>query len=468
MKKLCILVFTILQSISSYSQDITGKWNGILKVQGFDLRLSFNISKNGELFAATMDSPDQGAFGIPMTSAEVTGNSVKLTHLAAGIIYQGNLNSDEKITGTFTQAGQVFPLDLSRIMPEKPVIKRPQEPVKPYPYYCEDVVIHNNTDALDLAGTLTMPSKEGKFPAVILITGSGPENRDEELFGHKPFLVLADFLTRNGIAVLRFDDRGTNQSTGDFSKATSADFAKDVACIADYLRNRKEIDQANIGLIGHSEGGIIAPMVAAQDNNIAFIVLMAGTGIRGDELLVMQQEAIGKAMGNSEEDILKQNAINRELYNIVLQNDDSKLVEEKLRQRLSDMVKELPSSQKPEGLSDEEIINLVIKQTTNPWMQYFIRHDPSTVLEKVKCPVLAINGTKDLQVPYKVNLEAIKSALDKAGNKNVTIVELEGLNHLFQEADKGIPAEYASIEQTLSPKAMQVILEWINKTKRGI
>lgn len=468
MKKICILLIIIIQSILTYSQDITGSWNGILKVQGFELRVSFNITRTGDHYAATMDSPDQGAFGIPMTSAEVTGNSVKLTHSAAGIIYQGNLNGDERIIGTFTQAGQVFPLDLSRIMPEKPVIKRPQEPVKPYPYYCEDVVIHNIKDSLSLAGTLTMPSKEGKFPAVILITGSGPENRDEELFGHKPFLVLADFLTRNGIAVLRFDDRGTHQSTGDFSKATTADFAKDVACIADYLRNRKEIDQVNIGLIGHSEGGIIAPMVAAQNKNIAFIVLMAGTGIRGDELLVMQQEAIGKAMGISDEDLIKQNSINKELYNIVLQNDDNKLIEEKLRQRLTDLVKELPSSQKPEGLSDEEIINLVIKQTTNPWMQYFIRHDPSTVLEKVKCPVLAINGTKDLQVPCKVNLEAIKAALAKGGNNNVTTVELDGLNHLFQEAETGTPSEYASIEQTLSPTAMQAILDWINKTKRGI
>jgi len=460
---LTIAILFIFTSLTT-AQDITGKWNGVLKLPGAELRVSFNLSLNGSGYSATMDSPDQGAFGIPMTSAEFTGNTLKLTHTMASIIYLGTLTEAGNITGTFTQAGQVFPLELSRIMPEKKEIVRSQNPVKPYPYYSEDIIVRNVKDSLDLAGTLTLPDRDGIYPVVILISGSGPQNRDEELLGHKPFLVLSDYLTRKGIAVLRFDDRGTNQSTGSYSNANSADFADDIICLIDYLKSRKDIDKTKIGLIGHSEGGIIAPMVATMSIDVRFIVLMAGTGVRGDELLLMQQDAIGKASGASEQDLKLSAEINRITYDIILENEDISVIKKKLTDYLGSAVKKLPENVKPEGMTDEAYIEMIINQTVNPWMLYFIRHDPAKVLEKVKCPVLAVNGSKDLQVPSKVNLGLIKSSLEKAGNKNITIEEIEGLNHLFQECTTGSPMEYQSIDQTLSPKVLDCIDNWIKKT----
>lgn len=463
MKKLLLISFFAIISAFINAQDISGAWNGVLKVRGTELRIVFNLTKVADGFTATMDSPDQGAYGIPMTTAEFENNQVKLTHSAATIIYTGSLSGEEKITGTFTQGGQSFPMDLTRSVPEKKVIVRPQEPIKPYPYYSEDVEIPNYADSLTLAGTLTLPAKEGKYPAVILITGSGPQNRDEELLGHKPFLIVSDYLTRNGIAVLRYDDRGTAKSTGNFSSATSADMANDVEAAIRYLKTRKEINQSQIGLVGHSEGGIIAPMVAARSKDVGFIVLMAGTGVRGDELLLMQQEAIGRVSGTSEEDLKKMNSINRNLFDIVLESNNPDSMKAKLSQYMHLVIKEIPDSLRPQGMSEVDFIDMTIKQVDNPWMQYFIRHDPVKDLQKVKCPVLAINGSNDLQVPAKVNLDNIQKALQEGGNSNITIKEIPGLNHLFQESATGNPDEYAEIEQTFSSLALNEIGNWIKK-----
>jgi uncharacterized protein len=461
MKKILFITVSMLISCLTIAQDISGKWNGVLKVPGMELRVSFNVTISGEVYSATMDSPDQGAFGIPMTSAEYKDKSLKITHTMAGIIYLGTIGTDETITGTFTQAGQVFPLNLTRNSVVKTEINRPQDPIQPYPYYSEDVVVRNDADSLDLAATLTLPSKEGKYPVVILISGSGPQNRNEELLGHRPFLVLSDYLTRNGIAVLRFDDRGTGQSTGVFNSATSADFANDVKNLINYLKLRPEIDQEKIGLIGHSEGGIIAPIVASTTPEVDFIVLMAGTGVRGRELLLMQQEAIGRASGTSEDELELMSSINRKAFDIVLQNNDNTELKIKLTDYLMSESGKFPGSQKPQGMSDKDFVDMIVTQTTTPWMLYFIKHDPAPILEKVKCPVLAINGSMDLQVPAKINLEMIKTSLSKAGNQNVTIKELDGLNHLFQECTTGAPSEYAGIEQTISPNALEAILTWI-------
>lgn len=468
MKRILSIITLLLISLLAFPQDITGKWNGLLKVPGMELRVAFNISLSGDLYSATMDSPDQGAFGIPMTAAEFKDNSLKITHTMAGIVYLGTIGKDGIISGTFTQAGQVFPLNLTRDFIQKAETKRPQDPVQPYPYYSEDLIVRNVADSLDLACTLTLPDKEGKYPVVILISGSGPQDRNEELLGHKPFLVLSDYLTRNGIGVLRFDDRGTNKSTGKYSNATSADFAKDVMSLVQYLKTRPGVDPLKIGLIGHSEGGIIAPMVAVKSPDVAFIVLMAGTGVRGDELLLMQQEAIGRASGTSEEELQLMSSINRKAFDIVIENSKTEDISKKLTDYLMSERSNFPSTQKPEGMSDEDFVKMIVTQTTSPWMLYFIKHDPALVLEHVKCPVLAINGSKDLQVPSVVNLEKIRTSLAKAGNQKVTIKELEGLNHLFQECTTGAPTEYATIEQTISPKALEAILTWIKNLTTAI
>ena len=463
MKKTILILISVLTTFSMYGQDITGKWNGILKVQGTQLRLAFNISQTGNAFSATMDSPDQGAFGIPVSSISYESQILKIEIATAGIQYEGSLEKGDTIVGTIKQGGGAFPLNLTKGKVEKEKVIRPQEPTKPYPYYSEDVKFENTKDKIVLAGTLTLPGKDGNYPAVVLISGSGPQNRDEELLGHKPFLVLADHLTKNGIAVLRFDDRGTAESTGDFKTATSLDFARDVEYAVKYLQTRKDINKKQIGLIGHSEGGIIAPMVAAESKDINFIVLLAGTGIRGAKLLLLQQGLIGKASGISDTDLHKTKAINKGAFDIVLKLDNPELLETELTKYIKKVLKDDPESEKPAGMSEDEYVKLQVNQLTSPWMNYFIKYDPVPVLEKVKCSVLAINGEKDLQVPAKVNLKTIKEALEKGGNKKVTTKELPNLNHLFQECETGLPTEYAKIEQTFSPIALAEISNWILK-----
>jgi len=463
MKKLALVLILMIAVLTGFGQNIVGQWNGLLSVRGIQLRIAFNISKAEKGYISTMDSPDQKAFGIPVTNTSYEANVLKLEMPNLGIQFEGNFNKADTIVGNFKQSGMSFPLNLTKAIPGKVKYVRPQEPVKPYPYYSEDVVFENKKDAIELAGTLTLPNQTGNFPAVILITGSGPQNRDEELMGHKPFLVWSDYLTRNGIAVLRFDDRGTAASKGDFKTATSMDFKSDVEAALLYLQSRKEIDKKHIGLIGHSEGGIIAPMVAAGSKDISFIVLLAGTGIPGGQLLLLQQELIGRASGVSETELQKTKKINEGAFNLVTKSTNSETVKTDLTNYIKKALKEDSATKIPAGMTEDQYVDLQVKQIANPWMLYFIKHDPAVTLEKVKCPVLAINGSKDLQVPPEVNLKTIKTALNKGGNKNVTTKELPGLNHLFQECKTGLPDEYSTIEQTISPSALDEVTKWILK-----
>ena len=463
MRTLSILLISLLTTISITAQDITGQWNGALKVQGTQLRLVFNVTKNDTDVSSTMDSPDQGAKGIPTTTTNFENSILKITIASAKIEYEGTLGKDNIIVGTFKQGGQSFPMNLSKEVIEKEKLVRPQEPIKPYSYHSEEVFFENNKAGISLAGTLTLPKKDGVFPVVILISGSGPQNRDEELLGHKPFLVLSDYLTKNGIAVLRYDDRGIALSKGDFKTATSADFATDVESAISYLKTRKEINKKKIGLIGHSEGGLIAPIVASKSKDVAFIVLLAGTGIQGDQILLLQQKLIGKASGISDEELQKNETENRKIFDIVNKSTNLEQLDKDLTIYIKQSLKDNPTEEKPAGMSDEDFIKLQVKQIANPWMQYFIKYNPGPDLEKVKCPVLAINGEKDLQVPSKENLEAIKKALTKGGNKKVIVKEFPNLNHLFQECKTGSPSEYSTIEQTFSPIALDEIAKWIKQ-----
>jgi fermentation-respiration switch protein FrsA (DUF1100 family) len=459
MKNLTLVILTSLFSLTIYGQDITGQWNGALKIQGTQMRLVFNISQTENSLSSTMDSPDQGAKGIPTTTTSFENSILKITIANAKIEYEGTL-ANNKITGTFKQYGQSFPMDLSREKIEAKEVVRPQEPKEPFSYYSENVTFENKKAGISLAGTLTLPKKVGVFPVVvILITGSGPQNRNEELLGHKPFLVISDYLTKNGIAILRYDDRGIGESKGNFAQSTTEDFATDVEAAVNYLLTRKEINKKKIGLIGHSEGGLIAPMVASKSKDVSFIVLLAGTGISGDKLLLLQQELIGRAGGATEAMLQKNKETNAKAFEMVVKSTDNEKLKSDLKNYLTDIIKNSP--EKPEEMKEEDYINLQINQLTSPWMEYFIKYNPALTLEKVKCPVLAINGSKDLQVPPKENLEAIKKALAKAGNKKVTIKELLNLNHLFQECETGSPEEYESIEQTFSPIALTEILNWL-------
>ncbi|HET7732223.1 MAG TPA: alpha/beta hydrolase, partial [Paludibacter sp.] len=317
MKKIILGLSLLFIALTTSAQDITGEWNGALKIQSMQLRIVFHVTKTETGYTATMDSPDQGAKGIPMSNATYENQTLTLELAAVKINYSGTFDNKETVTGTFNQAGQSFPLVLTRKAVDRIEVKRPQNPAKPYPYYSEEVTFENKKDSITLAGTLTLPKKVGKFPVVVLISGSGPQNRDEELMGHKPFLVLSDYLTHNGIGVLRFDDRGTNASKGNFAKATTNDFAGDVEAAVNYLKTRKDIDNKRIGLIGHSEGGIIAPIVAVNCKDVKYIVLMAGTAIPGSELLLRQQELIGRASGMTEEALKTTAELNTRIYKLV-------------------------------------------------------------------------------------------------------------------------------------------------------
>lgn len=464
MKKLILLAILFITSVIN-AQDVTGDWYGLLKFPGGELRINLHVKNTDDGYTATMDSPDQGANGIPVQTTTYKDNKLNFAIPQGAIKYEGTYKN-ETLEGTFTQNGQPLPLNFGREKIEVTKAKRPQEPKKPYPYRTEEVKFTNPRANIELSGTLSLPKATGNFPAVVLISGSGPQNRDEELLEHKPFLVLADYLTRNGIAVLRYDDRGVGESGGKFKDATTQDFADDAEAAFEYLKSRPEINKNKIGLLGHSEGGTIAPIIAAKNKNVAFIVMLAGTAIPGDEILMLQNYLINKAEGMPDEELTKLGNINMMIYNTVKQEKDSKKLKEQLSEIYHTKLKPVFIAK---GIPESQVnqyITLQINEISSPWYSYFIRYNPAPAIEKVQCPILALNGENDLQVPADANLGAIKDIVKKNGNKNVTVKELPGLNHLFQESETGAPSEYGNIEQTIAPIALETIATWINNLSK--
>ena len=466
MKKLTFILFiSVILVICSYAfaQETTdnneaGIWQGTLKVSVMELRVAFKISKDKDgKFTATMDSLDQMVKDIPVEVVSFENGNAHFEVKIANGSFDGKFKDSNTIEGEWKQSGLSLPLVLNRTDKELE-IQRPQEPTKPYPYLEEEVVYENKSAGIKLAGTLTMPESGGPFPAVLLISGSGPQDRNETILGHRPFLVLADYLTRQGIAVLRTDDRGVGRSTGDFSQAITDDFASDAIAGVEYLKSRNEINPKQIGLIGHSEGGLIAPIAAVQSPDVAFIVLMAGTGLIGEEIMYLQSALIAKAMGVKDEDIAKNKAIQEQIFAVVKQENDKAIIEKKIREIIENAVAGLSEAEKKAAMAPYESQAQFI---SSPWFKNFLTYDPKPTLMKVKCPVFAINGEKDLQVPPKEDLSAIEEALKAGGNEHYTIKELPGLNHLFQTAQTGSPAEYIKIEETISPTALKTIGNWI-------
>jgi fermentation-respiration switch protein FrsA (DUF1100 family) len=454
---------TLTLAFLAHAQTITGDYTGTLSVGAAQLHLAVHITSTPDgLLHGTLDSLDQGTNGIPIANITFKDNTLAFEIPAVHGTYTGMANpTATEIKGTWTQ-GQPLPLDLHKsatpLKTEAP--RRPQNPTPPFPYQSIDLTYTNPLQHDILAATLTLPPGKGPFPAVLLITGSGPQDRDESLMGHKPFLVLSDFLTRHGIAVLRADDRGTAHSTGDFATATSADFATDALAGVALLKSRPEVDPHRIGLIGHSEGGLIAPMVAAgmvpadpqatSDKAIAFIVLLAGPGTPGIDILAAQTRLLAEAAGAPKTTAEQSSAAERALLQFVVNEKDPAALTKKLHDQL---VGQLPPAQ----------IDPAIKQLTSPWFRYFIAYDPAPALRRVTCPVLALDGSKDLQVPPEQNLAAIAAALKAGGNPHVTTIEFPNLNHLFQTATTGSPTEYATIEETIAPIALTTIADWILK-----
>jgi len=438
--------------------DIDGDWSGTVDLGQMKLSMVMHIVNTESGLNILMDSPDQNASGLRVDEVIRSGDNLKLEMKALKAEIAGNFSVDRAtFTGTLNQ-GASFPIVLKRTTDKTDLTPRPrpQDPIKPYPYREEEVVYDNKTAGIQLAGTLTVPTGKGPFPAVVLITGSGPQDRDESLLGHKPFLVLSDYMTRRGIAVLRTDDRGVGKSTGYFSPATTADFATDTEAGIAFLKTRVEVNPKKIGLIGHSEGGIIAPMVAARNHDVAFIVMMAGSGVPGDEILVSQARSLSEAAGVGHEVAEKNASKEREVLALVKQEKQGKddaALEKQIREKLA-------------GEIPDAALGAEIQKLNSPWVRYFIAYDPSTALKKVTCPVLALNGEKDLQVSSKQNLPAIRRALTAGENKNFEVIELPGLNHLFQTAKTGAVSEYAQIEETIAPAALDKIASWIEKVVR--
>ena len=446
-------------------QGLAGHWLGSLKISPIvELRLALDLknSASGKL-AGAMTSVDQGAATIPITALREEAGAVHLETQSVGGVFDGKISADgSEIAGEWKQNGNTLPLIFKRLTATAK-LERPQEPKQPFPYNEEEVVVDNSADGVKLAGTLTLPRTAGPHPAVIFITGSGPQDRDEALMGHRPFLVLADYLTRRGIAVLRCDDRGTAKSTGNFGKATDADFVQDTLVQLAWLHSRKEIDPKRIGLVGHSEGGIVAPRVAAASSGVAFIVMLAGVGVPMDELLVRQGRDIALVMGASEEVVAKNAGAQRAIFHAVKTEKDPAAAEAAVRKIIREQLASLREDQRQKlGLSDD-MMEAQVKMVLTPWFRELVAYDPRPTLTAVKCPVLAINGEKDLQVAAAENLPAIRAALTAGGNPNVKTVALPGLNHLFQACRTGAISEYGQIEETFNPAALKVVGDWIQE-----
>jgi pimeloyl-ACP methyl ester carboxylesterase len=444
---------------------LEGNWQGTLKVSTFELRLAFHVTSAQDeagAVTATFDSIDQGATGLPVDRialAEDGTATFTLKKLAS--TYQGKLNPEgTQIDGTWTQGGITMPLVMKRTS-QVEVRRRPQTPEKPYPYAEIPLQIENPAGKVTLAGTLTVPRGDGPFPAVVLISGSGAQDRDETILGHKPFLVLADALTRRGVAVLRVDDRGVGGSSGATMASTSEDFTGDVLAEVAALKARPEVNPRKIGLIGHSEGGLIAAMVASRSGDVAFIVLMAGPGLPGEQILRRQGELITRAMGADDREVQRQQDLQRRLLDIIKAEPDPKRVEERIRAALKESVTALTDDEKKQAGALTAAAKAQVQLAASPWLRFYLTYDPRPVLENVRCPVLALIGEKDLQVAPRENLDAIAGALRAGGNGQFQVRELPGLNHLFQTCRTGSVTEYGTIEETLAPVALKAIGDWV-------
>ena len=460
MNKPAFITLLLLISSGIFAQEpIVGSWEGTLHIQNKALRIRFHIEASDSLYHSRMDSPAQGAFDLPTTRTSFRDNKLEIIASGLGLFYRGTLLQDT-IEGTLNQGGMPLPLNLYRFVKTAP--DRPQTPQEPFPYAAEELLIPAGDGDRVLGATLTLPAGKGPFPAVMLIAGSGPNDRDETVFGHKPFLVIADHLTRQGFAVLRYDKRGVGKSTGNFSTATIEDFANDARAVVNYLKQQEEIDPDRIGLLGHSEGGLVSAMLAAGNRDIAFAVLMAAPGTTGMEIVLDQNQISLTHQGVEPETIEELQKLNRETFGMLLEWKGTEEDRTALRDQLSRFWNKLPLLVRMK-VEKEAFLRSQFNAMTMPGYLSFLRADPSLYLKEVTCPLLALNGEKDTQVPAVKNIRAITSALEIAGNKNVETRIYPGLYHLFQECSTGLTDEYAKSEQTLAPIMLNEVGEWLKE-----
>jgi pimeloyl-ACP methyl ester carboxylesterase len=454
-----LFIMTSISAQSQIPQFPEGNWQGTLDTGMGKIRLVFHITRSpdGKLTGA-MDSPDQGAFGLAFAEVVATSDAVQMKLAAPVASFAGTSNAERsEISGFWEQGGAKLALALQRATGDEDAAPaRPQTPKPPFPYRSEDVTYPSKAADVQLAGTLTLPQTGGPFPAVLLITGSGAQDRDETILGHKPFWVIADYLTRNGIAVLRVDDRGTAKSTGNFAAATTADFVDDAAGSVAWLRTRKEIDGERIGLIGHSEGATVGPMLAVRDGHIAFIVMLAGIAVPGRDVLKAQRAAIAKASGLDDAEVAVNEARVEKFASLA--TGPTPPTDAEIQAAVDRGLTTLPEAARKGA---EPALRGQARMMASPWMRFFYTFDPAPVLGKLTIPVLAINGSLDTQVVPSQNLPVIAACLEKAGNRDYEILKLPGLNHLMQTVKTGAPQEYAATEETMAPVVLDSVTTWI-------
>jgi pimeloyl-ACP methyl ester carboxylesterase len=474
MKKLVVIIVIFLLAGRLNAQDIAGNWVGAISVSGVRLHLVFNIKKSADTsYTSTMDSPDQKAYGIACNATYVKKDSLFIGIPAIRGGYSGQWTGGDSISGIFRQGSARIPIGLKRItdaqkaqLSTDPV--RPQTPKAPFGYYSEDVEYENADKTMHYGATFTRPNGEGKYPAVIIISGSGTQDRDGTMMkGHKPYLVLADYLTKHGIAVLRVDDRGAGKSSlgPDINSRTTLDFSYDVETSLNYLETRSDVDKKHLGLIGHSEGGAIAPMVAARRKDVSFIVLWGAAGAGGALALAEQYANVLKQQGADTAAVNIYEKFHLQALQLFAVSPNKDTLDNKITAAFDSWEK----NQQPVTLNAlhigagtlPNILKLFDATYNQPWLRYFIAYNPATDLSKVKCPVLAINGEKDTQVNAAENLAAIKAILTKSGNKDFEVKAIPRLNHLLQTAKTGQLDEYDQIQETMSPAAMNIISDWI-------
>ncbi|MGH1338148.1 MAG: alpha/beta hydrolase family protein [Aureispira sp.] len=451
-----------LNSLDAQILSPVGHWKGNLEVNGQSIPLVFHLEQEEQGdWKASFDSPNQMVYDMAFDVVQVQTPKIRLEIKAARVVYEGTLQEDgQTIKGNWMQGGAVLSLDL--IFGVQEVIERPQTPKAPFSYDVETVEFNNKKAGLSLAGTLTLPARKQNCPAVVLISGSGPQDRNGMILKHQPFMVIADYLTRQGVVVLRVDDRGVGKSGGTFAGATSADFATDVAAALTYLQKHPRVNANKVGLLGHSEGGLIAPMVASVRDDVAFLILLAGPGYPGYQTLKQQnhdmtlQETQDAGLAKRQAQVLEK------IYAAVLAKENKEKSTSEMMARLEKDLKELSAEDREKLGWTDVVIRSIVTQLRSPWMAYFLAANPEEYLQKVQCPVLAINGDKDLQV-HVDNLKGIEEALKKGKNKTYQIQAFENLNHLLQTSETGAIEEYVKIEETISPKVLIAIDKWLQE-----
>ena len=446
--RLVFIITLIFQFYGCIGQDFKGNWRGEIEVQGVKLPIELILKHDrGDVWTASI-AGQTAVNSFQFSSVHISEDSVFLSNSQNRISFQGRQVRQDMIRGVFKRGSTSIPLVLRSYVKE--IKRRPQTPIAPYPYDTVEVSFFNDFDQVKLAGTLTVPRDgAGPMPAVVLVTGSGPQDRDETIEGHKPFKVIADYLTRRGVMVLRYDDRGVGKSKGDYPNSTVGDFSKDVIGAIDYLRKQKNVDLDNVGVLGHSEGGLIAMLIAGQKSaKVNFIGLLAPPAIAIDSLMVLQAYQVGRSVGLSEEELIQARTINRKNFSVVKSTLSDQDAYTQIMRNVSSVFPRPTQEQKNE-------FRMLV---TSPY-RYFMRIDPVPFIRQINIPVFAAYGTKDVQVPYAVNLESLTNNLPVEANPTLKVYD--GLNHFFQQAKTGGVSEYASLEETFSIDVLADLVDWL-------